>query len=223
MEAQPNEPVQPPQAGPISPQFPSRQQSEPASPPPPEPQAKAVRTPEPPPPSKYVAVLDPPPPEPRGAPSWLVMLGAAVGFIALFALLYLYVLPSKKSSAAEKTAEAIPAENAPAVAGSSANKQPHPYAKHLEIVGVRLNEDDKSRVQVQYVVVNHSAADLPELKMQVTVLGVGRPLFDFAAAVPALGPFESKELSTAVKTKLKPYEIPDWQFLKTTFDITSQP
>ena len=67
------------------------------------------------------------------------------------------------------------------------------------------------------------AADLPELKMQITVKAAGKPLFDFPFTVSSLGPYESKDFSAPVQTTLKGYELPDWQFLKADFEITSQP
>jgi len=33
-------------------------------------------------------------------------------------------------------------------------------------------------------------------------------------SVPSLGPYESKELSAPLKTALRAYELPDWQFLR---------
>ncbi len=33
----------------------------------------------------------------------------------------------------------------------------------------------------------------------------------FSFKVPSLGPFESKEATAPVTTKLKAYELPDWQ------------
>jgi hypothetical protein len=46
------------------------------------------------------------------------------------------------------------------------------------------------------------------------------PLTTAAVKVGGLGPWESKELSVPVNTKARAYELPDWQFLKVTFDIT---
>lgn len=159
----------------------------------------------------------------RSTSPWMVMLFAAIGIVALLTILYLYVLPAKKTvSATTPAAGEQAAQNGQAPAAAQA-KTPHPYAKFLEVTGVRVNEDAKQRAQVQFIVVNHSAADLPEMKMQITVRSGGKSLFDFPYTVPSLGPFETKEASTALKTELKPYELPDWQFIKADFDITSTP
>ena len=41
------------------------------------------------------------------------------------------------------------------------------------------------------------------------------------AKVPSLGPLEIKDISAKVTTKLRIYELPDWQFMRADFDITS--
>jgi len=43
----------------------------------------------------------------------------------------------------------------------------------------------------------------------------------FSFKLPLLGPYESKEMSSVVDTKLKVYELPDWQNLQEQLQITS--
>jgi len=43
----------------------------------------------------------------------------------------------------------------------------------------------------------------------------------FSFKVPTLGPYESKEMIGLVNTKLKVYELPDWQNLDQRVQITS--
>ena len=136
-------------------------------------------------------------------------------------VLFTYILP-KKSDAASNAGAAPSAESAPAVPGAAA-KKPHPLAKFLEIVGIRWVEDAKQKAKMQFIVVNHSAADLPELKMLITVKAGGNVLFQIPFTVSSIGPYESKEFSTPIQTALKEYELPDWQFVKADFEITSQP
>ena len=210
-------PAKPPEPVPVS-----SGQAGITEPPAPEPQTRTASPPSAPPPAKSVAVIDEPPPQPGGLPSWLIAMGALIGIAALLAVLYLYVLPSKKTVAATTPAQATADQPAQAAPGAAA-KPVHPYAKFLEITGLRVNEDNKQRAQVQFVVVNHSGADLPKLQMHVTVRSGGKSFFDFPYTVPALGPFETKDATASVKTDLKPYELPDWQFLKADFEITSTP
>ncbi|HUS06642.1 MAG TPA: hypothetical protein VMZ52_10115 [Bryobacteraceae bacterium] len=123
----------------------------------------------------------------------------------------------------------LPARNGAPTSASSVEKaepvtQPlnaHPLAKHLEISGLRLAEDARQRARIQFAVTNHSGADLPELKMEITLVSARKPIFEFPFTLPSLGPYESKDFSTFVKTKLRVYELPDWQFLRAEFKIVS--
>jgi hypothetical protein len=145
----------------------------------------------------------------------MVAIGSAVGILALLAILYLYVLPrsSAKSS--------VVALEGPGTAGNSAAAPVHPLAKYIEITGLRLMEDGGGQAKIGYIVVNHSPADLPDLKAQLTLSAAGKPMFVFPVLIPSIGPYESKDLTTTVKTQLKPYELPDWQALKPSLTITS--
>jgi hypothetical protein len=46
------------------------------------------------------------------------------------------------------------------------------------------------------------------------------PLITFPAKVSSLGPSDMKSVTVEVPTKLRVYELPDWQFLKVDFQIT---
>jgi hypothetical protein len=43
----------------------------------------------------------------------------------------------------------------------------------------------------------------------------------FDAKVPSLGPEEIQDVTATAATKLRIYELPDWQFIKAEFEITS--
>ena len=156
-----------------------------------------------------------------GFPGWAIGIAFAAGLAAVLYVLFTYVLP-KKSDTASTAATAPTAESAATVPGAAA-KKPHPLAKFLEVVGIRWVEDAKQKAKMQFIVVNHSAADLPELKMLISVKAGGKLLFDVPFTVSSIGPYESKEFSTPIQTALKGYELPDWQFVKAEFEITSQP
>jgi hypothetical protein len=144
----------------------------------------------------------------------LIAILAFGGIAALLGLLYLYVLPGDKETSAATTG---PAAEQPGPAGSAAPV--HPLAKHLEIAGIRLEGVKGGLLKVQFVVVNHSAADLPEMNMAVVLRSADRTFFEFPAKVPSLGPFEVKDMTATTKTDLKPYELPDWQMLRPQFRI----
>jgi len=98
----------------------------------------------------------------------------------------------------------------------------HPYLKYLELTGVRIVEEG-NKAKLRFVVVNHSAADMTalELKGTLTTNDTDPPVGTFVAKVGSVGPYDSKDVNTIVDTKMKPYELPDWQFLKVKFEITS--
>jgi hypothetical protein len=52
-------------------------------------------------------------------------------------------------------------------------------------------------VKIGYVVVNHSPADLPGLKAQLTLAGGGFSMFDVPVNIPSIGPFETKDLTAS--------------------------
>jgi hypothetical protein len=99
-----------------------------------------------------------------------------------------------------------------------------PSAKYLELVGFRIIEKTPGHLEVRFGVVNHSAADLGELKMDVklgttTAKPDDPPLVTFSANIPSLGPSEMKQVTVDVPAKLRVYELPDWQFLRAKFDL----
>jgi hypothetical protein len=139
--------------------------------------------------------------------------------VVLLGVLYLYVLPDR--SHATNTSPAAIQNAGPAGSSQAA----HPLAKHLEIAGIRITEPAAQTAKVSFLIINHSAADLPDLKLQVilrTEAGAN-PVFDFPIDLPSIGPYESREMTSTVRTTLKPYEIPDWQMLRPDFRVTSQP
>jgi hypothetical protein len=163
------------------------------------------------------AVLpSPPPPAPvRGTSQAVVAVLAFGGIAAVLAVLYLFVLPRGQQAASEPAA----AKTEQAALETPAASR-HPLAKHLEVTGVRLSSAPGGKLKIQYIVVNHSAAALPDLKMTVALTSAGRQYAEFAAAVPSLGPYEARDLTATATTDAKPYELPDWQMFQPQFRIT---
>ena len=102
----------------------------------------------------------------------------------------------------------------------------NPAAKYLELVGIRVRENRSTpgKLQVTFGVVNHSEADLGDLTLKVDLRTTAQkasdpPLCEFNAKVPSLGPDEMKQVTVDVPTKLRAYELPDWQFLRSDFQI----
>jgi hypothetical protein len=111
-----------------------------------------------------------------------------------------------------------------AVTSTISNK--NPLAKYLEIAGFRVSEGGAGKLAVKFAVINHSEADIGDLTMKLKLTTTAAkpedpPIAEFDAKVPALGPLEVKDASGTATTKLRVYELPDWQFLKADAEITS--
>ncbi|HEV8147945.1 MAG TPA: hypothetical protein VGP79_16265 [Bryobacteraceae bacterium] len=136
--------------------------------------------------------------------------------LAALIVTVIFTVPSCSSSAPEPTK---------AKAAEPAAKR-HRLAKHLELVGLRLSESGVGKLRVRYVIVNHSEADLGNLTLKVRLVTTTSkpgelPLAEFESKLPSLGPHEIQDVTAIVPTKLRVYELPDWQFLKPEFDIVS--
>ena len=100
----------------------------------------------------------------------------------------------------------------------------NPAAKYLELTGFRAKEKTPGKVEIAFAVVNHSEADLGDLTLNVNLRTTAAkpddpPLVSFVTKIPAVGPEEMKEVTVAVPSKLRVYELPDWQFLRTDFTV----
>lgn len=154
-------------------------------------------------------------------PVWLMTIlfalaiGGAVGGI--------YWLMSRGSSGTNSPSATV--ESPAAKPGA----QTHPLQKFIEITGVRFVPDPKKKdgTLVKFLIVNHSDSDISGLAGNVTVWGRtqkseedAQGTFSFSTS---LGPNEYKELSEPFNTKLKIYELPDWQNVTTDVQITAPP
>jgi len=165
----------------------------------------------------YVGPYEPPPPPPRaGLPAWLLTLLFAFAVVGLGAGIYWLVGYFRGSNSAPTAA----VENPAAKPGSKVN----PYQKYIEISGVRFLEDKKKKPEVKFVIVNHSGADIPGLTGNVTIWGRTRKSEEEAAGsftfTTNIGPWESKDVTVPLNTKLKMIELPDWQNTSTDVQIT---
>jgi hypothetical protein len=121
-----------------------------------------------------------------------------------------------------------PAPTQPAARATPASTKAsdNPVAKYIELVGFRISEKGPGKLTVRFGVVNHSDADIGDLEMTVnirttTAKATDPPLFSFPVKVTALGPESLKETEVETATKLRIYELPDWQFLRSDFVVTA--
>jgi hypothetical protein len=147
-----------------------------------------------------------------------VSTGVAVGLLVLGAAFYFGVQRFGRTNPAEKAGVENPAN-------PSRQKVSNPLQKYVEVVGLRMLTEDKKPV-AKFIVVNHSGTEIADLKANVTLwASTSRSEEDsvgtFNFALPSLGPNESKEMTAPLKTKLKAYELPDWQNTTAEIQITS--
>jgi hypothetical protein len=154
-------------------------------------------------------------------PAWLMSIVFAVLFLAVGAGAYFGIRYLNGSSQASTNAPA-PLENVPAASKAKGST----LQKYVEVVGMRLTEDSKKRPEVRFLVVNHSGAEIADLAANVnlwarTAKSDEEAVGTFSFKLPSLGAYESKEMSGLLNTKLRVYELPDWQNLVAEIQITS--
>lgn len=188
-------------------------------PPPPQPAEHPHAAPQAAPPPQYSYAV----PAPRQAiPAWLMTIVFALAFGGLVGGVYYAI--EKMRGPRDAPAAAAPLAKAPAA--GAATKGPHPLLKHIEIVGIRITEDPKKKTQVRFVIVNHSGAEITDLSGSLNLIArtakAGEaPVGTLALKTPSLGPYESKEVTAALDTNLRAYELPDWQNVSVKVEITS--
>lgn len=145
-------------------------------------------------------------------------------FVRPFILLLAALLTACSTAPAPDAKQAKPVSAPLAVTSVISNK--NPLAKYLEIAGFRVSEGGAGKLTVKFAVINHSDADIGALDMKIKLTTTAAkpedpPITEFDAKVPALGPQEVKDASGTATTKLRVYELPDWQFMKADAEIIS--
>jgi len=167
-------------------------------------------------------------PEParRGpVPVWLVtVISALVFVVAGVGGLLAYRFLSRPSQPAAPSAKVESPLAAPAQGAGSAVQRL--LLENLEVTGLRLTENSQKKMQVRFVVVNHSPAPLNDVAGTVTLRPItsqpgGGVVGVFAFRIPELGPYESREMQAPLEAKMRVYELPDWQFMRADLQLTS--
>jgi hypothetical protein len=231
-QGQPQAPAYPPQQPPAYAPPPPQQQAyyppqQPSytpppqqqyAPPPPPPQYAPPQSYAPPPPAQHHYL--PPPSKRLNLPVWALTVVFALAVGGVVSGIY-WLLQSGKSQTGTGPAPTVAVENPAAKPGA----KPNPLQKYIEVSGVRFVQDAKKKTQARFVLINHSEADISGLAGNVTIWGRTRKSEEDAQGSFSfntnLGPYESKELTVPLDTKLKIYELPDWQNVTTDVQITA--
>lgn len=159
-----------------------------------------------------------PPQQKKPLPTWLLSVIFAVAILAVGSIVYFGLQRYGKTNPQEKAGLENPANPSKA-------KVSNPLQKYVEVVGIRMMTDKKKPV-ARFVVVNHSNTSIDGLAANVTLwASTSRSEEDsvasFGIKLPHLGPGESREMTEPLKTKLKIYELPDWQNANADVQITA--
>jgi hypothetical protein len=151
-------------------------------------------------------------------PGWLA---AVLAFVVVGGLVYGIISYSRSSRDGGKA-------NKTAVAETEAPKiGDHPYSKYLELTGFRIGDGPGKKLQVQFVAVNHGAADMKDVTGTVVLRARGAdaedpPALTFNFKLANVPSFGVKDLTvTDFTQRRKLIDMPDWQFLIPEVTITS--
>jgi hypothetical protein len=132
------------------------------------------------------------------------------------------------AACSSRTAPANKANPAGASYGIATPSGTSALDKYIELAGFRLAEASPGKLTAKFVVINHSDADLGDVSIKVSLLSSATkpgepPITEFEVKVPGLGPQKVVEATGSGPSKLRLYELPDWQFLRVRYDVTTPP
>jgi len=158
-------------------------------------------------------------------PIWLLAAIFALGF-AVLALTAYVAYRHFRGGTASLSATSGGAAASARMGSTSATPGMRALLEALEITGLRLLGAKDKKPEVVFVVVNHSGAPLTDISGTVTLRpSTAKPATEivgiFAFQHVSLGPFESRELRAPLKTTLRMFELPDWEFLKTDLALSA--
>jgi hypothetical protein len=162
-----------------------------------------------------------PPAKTSGAPGWLVSALVMIVLLAAgLAVVYFLLLPRTVADAKPAPTPAVAATGPAPTGGNS------PLAKFVEVTGFRIvtsSADATKKAEVQYLVVNHSDADISDANVFITLRSAKpgqAPLCRFSFKIPSLGPFEAKEMSSPIEKSARGISLPDWQDVRADVQIS---
>jgi hypothetical protein len=166
-----------------------------------------------------------PPAKSAGAPGWLVSTFVMLLLLAAGLGVVFYLLPHTVADAKPAPTPAVAATSPVPTGGNS------PLAKFIEVTGFRIvtsspdanKKEAAKKSEVQYLVVNHSDADISDANIFVTLRSAKpgqAPVCRFSFKVPSLGPFESKEMSSPIGNSTRAISLPDWQEIRAEVQIS---
>jgi hypothetical protein len=159
------------------------------------------------------------------APTWMIsVLVAIVLFLGAGRLLQYVTADRDSKSVSAAVTQPQPSQPVPPVPLKVV--QEHPAARFVEVAGVRVITGANKKLQLQYVVVNHSGNDISGLNIRIAGRAADSqsetPLFSISSVIASLAPYQSKEVRTDLDPSVKASSIPDWRSLRTEILIAKQ-
>jgi hypothetical protein len=159
-------------------------------------------------------------------PAWFISVLVATALFLGAGSLLQYVSENRDSKAAP-VATPQPVQPSAGIS-SAAGVGPHPFARFVEIAGLRVVADLNHKSQLQYLVVNHSSTRLSDLALKIAVRSASdssgsTPMFTLSVVVPTLGPYQSKEIKTDLDAGLRSAAIPEWENLRAEVQVSTKP
>ena len=168
-----------------------------------------------------------PPPERSGLaaiPTWLmsILFALVFGGVVFGAYSIWQNLKREPASTSQDSGGAVANPSAVTTTGATNN----PLLKQIEVAGLRLTQNKAKKTEIRFLVVNHSGGEIQDVAGTLSLRARTskrdeEPIGACAFKLPALSPYESKDMVCVLNTKLKVYELPDWQNLEAQLQITS--
>ncbi|MGD0620228.1 MAG: hypothetical protein ABSB67_21520 [Bryobacteraceae bacterium] len=146
-------------------------------------------------------------------PGWMVSLLTAL-VIILLSTWFLQTMTFRNPFASTPVEASSPSDAAQSAFPT--------LSKYVEVTGVRVFADTTNS-EIRYLVVNHSAAELPPFQLVVKLRPKHGPaVCSFSATVQGLGPNESREMRTTIRREVHSYDLPEWRDLRVDAHVTAK-
>jgi hypothetical protein len=161
-----------------------------------------------------------------GSPPWAWAFAFIIGLLSMGTIGFVAYRYLAHKGEPVTPGPLVPGRRPAPETATSATPTANVLNKYIEITGLRLLEDNPKDLQVAFVVVNHSPAPLTDVTGTVTIRPItagaeGESVGMFNFRLPELSPYGVMDMKAPLQSKLRVYELPDWQFIRADVVITS--
>jgi hypothetical protein len=161
-----------------------------------------------------------------GSPVWALAFAFIIALLSMGTIGFVAYRYLARKGEPVAPGPLIPGRRPAPETATSATPTANVLNKYIEITGLRLLEENPKALQVAFVVVNHSPAPLTDVTGTVTIRPItagtdGEAVGLFNFRLPELAPYGVIDMKAPLQSKLRVYELPDWQFIRADVVITS--